>query len=58
MSEELECQECGWIGEREELVCSEEDWRSDKSTIEKILFEVDFNRCPKCDSTNLEPFPE
>jgi len=44
---EIECTECGWQGYYGELVCSSTDSISDLS-----VDEIDFNRCPDCDSVD------
>jgi DNA-directed RNA polymerase subunit RPC12/RpoP len=41
--EYIECEECGWSGLSEELVCSEEDADSDKD-----VSEIKYNVCPSC----------
>lgn len=43
MDYEIECVECGWSGRSEELVCTDEDANSNKSTED-----IDFNCCPDC----------
>jgi DNA-directed RNA polymerase subunit RPC12/RpoP len=48
--EGVECLYCGWIGRWEELVCSEEDYHSDKPNSE-----IEFDRCPNCGSNNTGP---
>lgn len=40
---EIECIECGWSGRREELLCSDEDFESDKDSSQ-----IKFNICPDC----------
>ena len=49
MTQEYECQECWWMGPHHELVCSDEDFKSGKDA-----GEIAWNRCPRCDSTNIE----
>ena len=44
----VECEDCNWIGNDQELVCSKEDVKSDKK-----VKDISFNRCPDCDSTNI-----
>ncbi len=39
----IECIECGWQGDRDDLVCSDEDAES-----EKLINEIEFNLCPDC----------
>ena len=46
--EYLECAACGWQGTEDELVCSDEDDKSDKP-----LEQIKFNRCPRCDSADV-----
>lgn len=41
---ELECNECGWSGNSDELRCSDEEF-NDKS---KSYIECKFNICPEC----------
>jgi hypothetical protein len=42
MMDEIECT-CGWSGYVEELVCSEDDDKSDKR-----VEDIKFNVCPQC----------
>lgn len=42
MMDEIECS-CGWQGYTEDLLCSEEDDKSNKK-VEEIIF----NLCPRC----------
>lgn len=43
MEYEIECTECGWSGSYVELLCSEEDSKSDKDSSDCM-----FNVCPEC----------
>lgn len=43
-----ECEDCGWQGSYMELVCSDDDDKSDKP-----VSEIEFNRCPDCDGLNI-----
>ena len=45
MEGEIECLNCGWQGHVGELVCSDEDDRSDKPTNK-----IKFNICPQCET--------
>ena len=45
----IECQTCGWVGDPDECVCSDEDAASTKPTA-KIAFDL----CPDCKSDDLE----
>ena len=49
MVQEVRCQDCSWEGAINELVCSDEDFKSDKPSRE-----CNFNRCPRCNSLNIE----
>lgn len=44
----LECENCGWQGTEEQLVCSEEDGHSDKP-----VAQIQFNLCPDCESDDI-----
>jgi Zn finger protein HypA/HybF involved in hydrogenase expression len=44
----IECEDCGWSGRPEDLICSEEDSISCKSVAEIV-----FNLCPDCESSNI-----
>lgn len=46
---QLECGECGWIGESDELVCSKADEVS-----ELPVNKIQFNCCPKCGGTDFD----
>jgi len=45
----IECNKCHWYGETGELVCSDEDAKSNKSTSQ-----ITFNLCPKCKGADFE----
>jgi len=51
---EIECTECGWSGDYSHLVCSDEDFKSQKD-----CSDIKFNICPDCGSVDsfeeLEP---
>jgi len=49
----VECEDCGWQGSDTELVCSDEDDKSDKP-----VNQIAFNRCPRCDSMNIVDIDE
>ena len=49
----VECNNCGWVGNDGELIASQEDYDSDKDTRE-----IAFNRCPDCDSTDVSGIEE
>jgi predicted Zn-ribbon and HTH transcriptional regulator len=46
--EEVQCENCGWQGGTDELVCTDEEFFSDKETGEVI-----FSLCPNCKSDNI-----
>ena len=49
----VECEDCGWMGNDTELVCSDEDAASKKKVSEML-----FNLCPNCTSTNIVDIEE
>ena len=49
----VECEDCGWSGNDSELHCSEEDFKSNKSSKDTV-----FNRCPDCGGTNIVDIEE
>jgi len=46
--EDIECQECGWQGFEQLLVCSKEDAESNKP-----VDEIAFIYCPECGSEDI-----
>lgn len=53
MEYKIECEKCGWQGDASELVCSDEDDKSNKP-----VSEIKFNRCPDCYSMDIVDFEE
>ena len=49
MEPEIECTECGWQGDRSELVCSDDDARI---VTGKSVDDISFNICPDCGSAD------
>ncbi len=47
MKPEIECTQCGWQGDVQELHCSDEDFAGKKTSAE-----CDFNRCPECEAVS------
>jgi len=44
---EIECIECGWQGDYSQLVCSDDDDKSNKP-----IDQIKFNHCPDCDKSD------
>ena len=50
---EIECEECGWAGVSAELHCSDDDFKSGKSS--EV---ISFNLCPDCGSESIVDLEE